>query len=153
MSKDRVAFLVVDDDDVAVMAVRRVVAKMRLTNPVERAVDGREALDLLRGTDGRSVPRPYIILLDINMPRMNGLEFLAELREDVELANSVVFVMTTSDAPRDIAAAYDHKIAGYIVKESAYDSLKDAMDMLNKYTEIVSLQSDPAVSDRSSILV
>lgn len=143
MSKERVSFLVVDDDDVAVMAVKRVVSQLRLTNPIERAVDGRAALDMLRGTDGQTVQRPFIILLDINMPRMNGLEFLAELREDVELANSVVFVMTTSDAPKDITAAYAHKIAGYIIKESAFDTLKDAMDMLNKYTEIVSFEPDP----------
>ncbi|MEO1138717.1 MAG: response regulator [Pseudomonadota bacterium] len=138
MTNDRVSFLIVEDDEVAVMAIERVVKAMRLTNPIEHAVDGREALDRLRGTNGEAVSHPYIILLDINMPRMNGLEFLAELREDVELANSVVFVMTTSDAPRDIAEAYSHKIAGYIVKESAYESLKAAIGLLHKYTEIVS---------------
>ncbi|WP_135506952.1 response regulator [Roseovarius aestuariivivens] len=145
--KPPVTFLVVDDDDVAVMAIRRVVKKLRLTNPIERAVDGRDALDRLRDTGEEAVGRPFIILLDLNMPRMNGLEFLAELREDIELANSVVFVMTTSDSPRDIAAAYDHKIAGYIVKESAYDTFAAAMDMLQTYTEIVSFSLDlPASS-------
>lgn len=62
------------------------------------------------------------------------------MREDVELTNSVVFVLTTSDAPRDIAIAYQHKIAGYIVKEGAYDTVKSAIEMLGAYMEIVAFE-------------
>lgn len=137
---EKISFLVVDDDAVAVMAIKRAIRNMRLTNPVETAGDGLEALQRLRGEDGAALQRPYIILLDLNMPRMGGLEFLSNLREDVELANSVVFVMTTSDAPGDIAGAYSHKIAGYILKDDAQDSFKAAIGMLNAYTEIVSLE-------------
>lgn len=137
---EQVTFLIVDDDEVAVMAIKRALKKLRLVNPVEVAKDGQEALDLLRGTKSAAIERPFIILLDLNMPRMGGLEFLAEVREDVELSNSVVFVLTTSDAPSDIAIAYEHKIAGYIVKESAFDTVKSAIEMLGAYTEIVSLE-------------
>lgn len=137
---EKISFLIVDDDAVAVMAIKRAIRNLRLTNPVETAGDGLEALQCLRGEDGEGLKRPYIILLDLNMPRMGGLEFLSNLREDVELANSVVFVMTTSDAPDDIAGAYSQKIAGYILKDDAQDSFKAAMGMLNTYTEIVSLE-------------
>lgn len=139
---DRVTFLIVDDDEVAVMSIKRALKKLRLTNPIEVAHDGREALDVLRGSpDNPPLKKPYIILLDINMPRMNGLEFLAEVREDRELEHSVVFVLTTSDAPSDIAAAYAHKTAGYIVKEDPQNSVRSAIEMLNSYTEIVSLEN------------
>ncbi len=137
---EQVTFLIVDDDEVAVMAIQRALKKLRLVNPVKIARDGQEALDLLRGKNSVAIKRPYIILLDLNMPRMGGLEFLAEVREDVELSNSVVFVLTTSDAPTDIASAFDHKIAGYIVKESAFDTVKAAIEMLGAYMEIVSLE-------------
>ena len=138
--KSRVSFLIVDDDAVAVMAIKRSLKKLRLTNPVEVAGDGKEALDLLRGNQMAPMQRPYIILLDLNMPRMSGLEFLAEVREDQELTNSVVFVLTTSDAPSDIAAAYQHKIAGYIVKENAFETVRSAISMLDTYSEIVAFE-------------
>jgi len=138
---DKVTFLIVDDDEVSVMAIKRVLSKLRVTNPVEVVHDGQQALDLLRGTPAQpALTKPYIILLDINMPRMNGLEFLAEVREDHELARSVVFVLTTSDAPSDIAAAYAHKSAGYIIKEDPHNSVKAAIEMLNSYTEVVTLE-------------
>lgn len=135
----RPTFLVVDDDAVAVMAIKRALRKLRIVNEVKVVGDGQEALDLLRGTHSAALKQPYIILLDLNMPRMGGLEFLSEVREDKELSGSVVFVLTTSDAPSDIAQAYSHKIAGYIVKENAYDTVKRAMEILGAYTEIVSL--------------
>ncbi|MFV1463566.1 response regulator [Phaeobacter sp. JH57H2] len=140
-NKESVTFLIVDDDEVAVMAIKRALKKLRLVNPVEVVGDGQEALDLLRGVNAAALERPYIILLDLNMPRMGGLEFLAEVREDKELANSVIFVLTTSDAPSDIAVAYEHKIAGYFVKENAYDAVKSAVEMLGAYVEIVSLEN------------
>ncbi|AUR00115.1 response regulator [Phaeobacter inhibens] len=140
-NRESVTFLIVDDDEVAVMAIKRALKKLRLVNPIEVVGDGQEALDLLRGVNSAALERPYIILLDLNMPRMGGLEFLAEVREDKELANSVIFVLTTSDAPSDIAVAYEHKIAGYIVKENAYDAVKSAVEMLGAYVEIVSLEN------------
>lgn len=130
-------FLIVDDDEVSVMAVRRALRRLQIENPVMVARDGVEALDLMQGLE-----RPYVILLDINMPRMNGHEFLAAIRKDPAYKNHVVFVLTTSDAPQDIMHAYERQIAGYIVKENAYQSIGDAVKLLGGYIETVRL---PAV--------
>lgn len=135
---DRVTFLVVDDDDVAIMGMQRAIRKLDLANPVEIARDGEEALERLRGIEGQ-VSRPYIVTLDLNMPRMGGLEFLEEVRKDEALQDAVIFVVTTSDAPTDIAAAYSQNIAGYIIKDNAYETLKSALDLLRAYTNLVRL--------------
>lgn len=127
--------MIVDDDEIAVMAVRRAIKKHGLPNPTVEARDGIEALERLR----TGVRRPFLILLDINMPRMTGLEFLAKIRDDAELTDSVVFMMTTSDAPRDVKEAYRLHAAGYIRKEEAYRSVSDAVEMLDAYLGLVTL--------------
>ena len=135
-----------DDDDVAIMGMQRAIRKLDLSNPVEIARDGEEALAMLRGADGR-VNRPYIVTLDLNMPRMGGLEFLEEVRQDEALHDAIIFVVTTSDAPSDIAAAYSQNIAGYIIKDNAYETLKSALDLLRTYTNLVRLpQADAAAT-------
>ncbi|MHA6345740.1 response regulator [Roseivivax sp. CAU 1761] len=141
---NKVTFLVVDDDEVSVMAIKRAIGKLRLTNPIEVAGDGVEALERLRDRGPERIRRPYIVLLDLNMPRMGGLEFLATVRRDAELQNAVVFVLTTSDAPEDVASAYQHKVAGYILKEDTFGSLKNAVDLLGAYIEIVQLPRQAA---------
>ena len=134
---DRVTFLVVDDDDVAIMGMQRAIRKLDLANPVEIARNGEEALERLRAENG--VKRPYVVTLDLNMPRMGGLEFLEVVREDEALQDAIIFVVTTSDAPRDIAAAYSQNIAGYIVKDNAFETLKSALGLLRAYTNVVRL--------------
>ena len=135
---DRVTFLIVDDDDVAIMSMQRALRKLELSNPIEIARDGEEALGKLRGAEGQ-VSRPFIVTLALNMPRMGGLEFLEEVRRDASLHDAVIFVVTTSDAPTDIAAAYSRNIAGYIIKDNAYETLKAALDLLRTYTNLVRL--------------
>lgn len=135
MKPDRVTFLVVDDDEVSVMAIRRALVRHDVTNPVVEAADGLAALEILQA----GLQRPYIILLDINMPRMNGLEFLAAVRDLPDLEDSVIFVLTTSDAPSDICGAYAHQVAGYILKEDAYRSIGRAVEMLDSYLDVVVL--------------
>lgn len=134
-----ITFLAVDDDEVSIMAIKRAVKRLKIVNPVEVAYDGKEALDILRanGTDG--VRKRYIVTLDLNMPRMTGLELLEEVRKDKELQKQIIFVLSTSDAPTDITAAYEKNIAGYIVKENAYESMKSALEMLGAYMKIVQL--------------
>lgn len=133
-------FLIVDDDAVNIMAIQRALNKMKIVNPVRIARDGQEALDILRGADGYDpIAPPYLITLDINMPRMDGFEFLKEVREDPELRHLVVFVLTTSDMPRDVASAYAQNVAGYIVKEDLRDGLNAALSMINTYSRIVEL--------------
>ena len=137
-----VTILLVEDDEVDVRAIHRGLDKQRIANPVVPACDGLEALQLLRGEGGRAkVPRPYLILLDLNMPRMNGIQFLQELRRDPALSDSIVFVLTTSAAEEDQVAAYKAHIAGYLVKSDAGENFLKAIQLLDKY--VITVQFPP----------
>lgn len=138
MTEKTVTFLLVEDDEVDVKAIKRSLDELRIANPLVVARDGREALEFLRGQNGREkVESPFLILLDLNMPRMNGLEFLAELRADRELNTSVVFVLTTSRDERDRLSAYEKHVAGYIVKSNVADSFAEAMRLIDHYWRVV----------------
>lgn len=137
-----VTILLVDDDDVDAMGVQRALQKLKIVNPLVRARDGLEALELLRTAD--AVQRPYLILLDLNMPRMNGIEMLNELRQDPALCSSVVFVLTTSQDDQDKFAAYNKNVAGYIVKKHVGDGFMRVMEMLDHYWRVVELPVAPA---------
>ncbi|MDP2187834.1 MAG: response regulator [Sphingobacteriaceae bacterium] len=115
--------LLVEDDEVDVMNIKRAFKKNNITNPLFRAINGLEALAMLRGEDGVDpiVPLPKIILLDLNMPKMGGIEFLKVLRTDERLAGISVFVMTTSNEDRDKVEAYKLNVAGYILKPLSMD--------------------------------
>ncbi len=132
-----VTILLVEDDDVDAMAVERALKKLKILNPIVRARNGREGLALLRSAD--AVRRPYIVLLDINMPQMNGLEMLAALRADSQLSSAVVFVLTTSKSDEDKVAAYKQHVAGYIVKSQVGDGFLRVMEMLDHYWRVVEL--------------
>lgn len=133
-----VRFMIVDDDEVSVMAIKRAMLTLNLANPVVIARNGIEALELLNNsveTEGKLLP--YIVTLDLNMPRMNGLEFLEAIREHPALKKLLVFVLTTSDAPTDISAAYEKNIAGYIIKDNVAETLREALSMLKEYSQLV----------------
>ena len=132
-----VTILLVDDDDIDAMGVQRALSQLKIANQIVRARDGIEALELLR-THG-AVPRPCVILLDINMPRMNGIETLAALRSDSALASSVVVMLTTSQDDQDKLASYAQHVAGYIVKRQAGNGFLRVMEMLDNYWRIVEL--------------
>jgi CheY-like chemotaxis protein len=133
-----VNILLVEDDEVDVMAVRLALKELKIANPLFRAADGIEALEMLRGTNGKArVPRPFVILLDLNMPRMGGLEFLDELRADAELQRSIVFVMTTSTAEEDRFRAYNKNIAGYVLKSSPGHTFIQAVTMLDHFWRVI----------------
>lgn len=135
-----VHFLVVDDDEICVMAIKRAMKKLDIANPMSSANNGVQALEILRASPdkGSSMPR-YVLLLDLSMPKMGGLELLDNLRADPVLKKLVVFVLTTSDAPTDIAAAYEKNIAGYIVKDNLSETISKALTMLNGYSKLVVL--------------
>lgn len=138
MTNNTVTILLVDDDDVAAEAVERAFQKAKIANPIIRAVDGIDALNHLRGLEGYSpMPHPYLILLDLKLPRMDGLTFLKELRGDAQLGNSIVFVLTTSDGEKDRLAAYKQFIAGYIVKSRAGVEFVELVQMLDHYWRVV----------------
>jgi CheY-like chemotaxis protein len=134
--------LLVDDDDGDAKAVQRAFASANIANPIIRAIDGLDALDILRGQNGRVKPNaPHIMLVDLNMPRMNGIELVRALRADQALQRSVVFMLTTSKRDEDMAAAYDLNVAGYIVKEVAGDDFLRLVRLLDSYMRIVELPS------------
>jgi len=140
---ERVNVLLVEDDDVDAETVIRGLSKRRISNPVIHALDGLEALDYLRGTGGRSrVARPRVVLLDLHMPRMDGLGFLDAIRSDADLEDTVVFMLTTSADDEDRSKAYRRHIAGYMLKSEVGPSFKKAAKMLHHYWRAVSLPGD-----------
>jgi CheY-like chemotaxis protein len=132
--------LLVEDDDVAAEAVVRSLNKAGLRFPVVWAEEGEQALRALRGQDpARRVPRPRVTLLDLNMPRMNGFEFLHHLRDDAELRDDVVFVLTTSDADADRVRAYQDHVAGYMVKSAVGPQFAGLAQLLDLYHRAIRL--------------
>ena len=135
-----VNLLLVEDDEVDVQGLKRAFAKSRIGNPITVARDGIEALEILRGENGQAkLAKPHLILLDLNMPRMNGLEFLEAIRADEDLKTSVVFMITTSKAEEDKARAYEKNVAGYIVKQDPANTFMQAVALLEHYWKIVEL--------------
>jgi CheY-like chemotaxis protein len=127
--------LLVEDDEVDVMNVQRAFKKNNILNPLWVATNGLEALAKLRGPE---MPKDHrLILLDLNMPKMNGIEFLRELRSDPALRSLPVVVLTTSRDERDRVEAYDLNVAGYLVKPVAFGDFADLMAALNKYWTLV----------------
>jgi len=138
MTDNTVTILLVDDDKVDTMAVRRSFRELHIANPMIATRNGIEALEHLRGENGHEkVPSPCLVLLDLNMPRMGGLEFLTELRSDPSLRRTLVFVMTTSAAEEDRTRAYDKNVAGYVLKHRPGQSFLESISMLEHYWRIV----------------
>ncbi|MBF9034406.1 response regulator [Rhodobacterales bacterium HKCCE2091] len=121
--------ILVDDDLADVKALTRSLRKAGIANSVIRARDGVEALAILRKSDVE-LPDRYILLIDVNMPRMNGLELLSEIRSDARLSKAVVFVLSTSGDDRDVAAAYELNAAGYIRKDRAGEDFAELITTL-----------------------
>ena len=137
MSNSSLNILLVEDDEVDVMNVRRAFDKNHITNPLFVASNGLEALEKLRSGE---VPQGRrIVLLDLNMPKMNGIEFLRELRNDPALAATPVVVLTTSNNDRDKIDAFNLNVAGYLVKPVTFAEFSDVMVTLNKYWTLVEM--------------
>ena len=135
-----VPIVLVEDDEVDAESIVRAIKKLKILNPVVRAYDGLDALSQLRGEGNNvAIKKPYIILLDINMPRMDGLEFLEVIRGDTVLHDSIIFVLTTSKAEEDLAAAFKNNVAGYIVKSEVEDGFQGVLKMIKYYWRIVEL--------------
>ena len=137
MSNSSLNILLVEDDEVDVMNVKRAFEKNHITNPLFVASNGLEGLEKLRSGE---VPQGRrIVLLDLNMPKMNGIEFLRELRNDPALAATPVVVLTTSNNDRDKIDAFNLNVAGYLVKPVTFAEFSDVMVTLNKYWTLVEM--------------
>src|SRR5215213_9450062 len=137
---DRVLnILLVEDDEVDVMNVRRAFERNNVSNPLFVAGNGLEALSMLRGNE---IPKERrLILLDLNMPKMNGIEFLQALRADPELSSTPVVVLTTSNDEQDKSDAYHLNVAGYMLKPVTFSSFCDRMATFDKYWTLVEMPS------------
>jgi len=133
------SILLVEDDVVDQMALKRAFKTLRFDNPLTIANDGIEALEFLRKESKAGVARPYLIILDLNMPRMTCHEFLKELRADEKLKDSVVFVLTTSKNEEDVVKSYNLNVAGYVVKGNMGESFTNAVKMIEHYWRVVLL--------------
>ncbi|MCG6868908.1 MAG: response regulator [Gammaproteobacteria bacterium] len=130
------SILLIEDDRVDVMTVERALRKNQFAHKLYVARSALEALNMLRG---RGVPKidppPTIILLDLNLPKMSGIEFLEELRSDVELRDLAVIVLTSSNEPRDQEAAFKYEVEDYFVKPHSFDEFSRMMaTILSEWT-------------------
>ena len=133
--------LLVEDDSLDVMNVERTLRKMDVSHRLHVARNGQEALDLLRGVKQEKIdPLPSIIMLDINMPKMNGIEFLSELRQDEELKHIKVFIMTTSDEESDRQLSSEMGVSGYIVKPLKFNNPTSSKDSFNLFIDLLNLK-------------
>ena len=130
------SILLIEDDDVDYIGFKRNLKKLKISTPIIRAKDGVEAFELLGNIDNSHIKPPYVIVLDINMPRMNGFEFLAKLRKDSRFKNEIVYILTTSDYEKDKATAATLKINGYLIKSDFY-KMKDN-EVLNTFIKLLS---------------
>ncbi|RSK47689.1 response regulator [Hymenobacter rigui] len=120
---DQPSILLVEDDQMDIMNVQRELRKHNVTVPLHVARNGREALNMLRGEGGQErIPKPNVVMLDLNMPRMNGLELLEILRSDPDFVGLNVFITTTSDLETDRLKAQDLAVSGYIIKPLSFES-------------------------------
>lgn len=137
LEKDRIVnILLVEDDEVDIMNVERAFKKAAIKNPLYIARNGIEALIMLRGGNEKLIEVPNerrLILLDINMPKMSGLEFLQTIRADKALKLTPVVMLTTSNQDKDMIEAFDLNVAGYLLKPVTFSRFVDLMATLNRY--------------------
>ncbi len=136
MQHRMINILLIEDDQVDVMNVQRAFRKGNITNPLYIAGNGLEALAMLRGTENSQPVVPTerrLILLDLNMPKMNGIEFLQALRADPDLKQTPVVVLTTSNEEKDRVSAYNLNVAGYLLKPVTFGTFVELMAALNHY--------------------
>lgn len=135
-----VTVLVAEDNLVDQEAIARAFETHRIANRLVFVNDGVETLAVLRGEHARErVERPYLLLLDLNMPRMGGIEVLHELRDDPKLQDTIVFVLTTSKRDEDKVESYRKNVAGYIVKSEVGHGFLNLVNMLDHYWRVVEL--------------
>jgi CheY-like chemotaxis protein len=130
--------LLVEDDEIDTETVKRILRREQITNPLFCVHDGVEALEALNKKNGNAIPQPCVILLDINMPRMNWLEFMEQIRNNKELKKNITFILTTSARNEDMVMAYDLSVAGYILKEN----MGRLIEMLGRYCQINELPAN-----------
>jgi CheY-like chemotaxis protein len=124
------SILLVEDDRVDAMTVERALKDLNVTNPLAHTLNGEEALEYLTAESNR---KPCIILLDLNMPRMNGIEFLKVIKADDKLKKIPVVVLTTSQEQQDKVESFKLSVAGYMLKSVDYKRFVEVIRTINLY--------------------
>ena len=130
MMKNLKPILRVEDDSVDAMTVKRALKDLNVTNQLVHSIDGEQALEYLKADDNK---KPCVILLDLNMPKMNGIEFLQAVKEDEKLKKTPVVVLTTSKEQDDVTTSFRFSVAGYMVKPVDYKKFVEAIRAINLY--------------------
>lgn len=136
------SIFLIEDDDGDAKAVKRAFSKERIANPIIRAMDGIEALEMLRNeadTNPLKGHEPFVMLVDLNMPRMGGHQLITEIRKDPKLKHIIIFVLTTSKSEEDKMKSYALNVAGYILKERAGKDFLNLIELFNAYVKLVEL--------------
>jgi len=134
--------LLVEDDEIDTEFVQRNLRKADITLPIDVATNGIEALEILRAAhENESAVQEWVIITDVNMPLMSGIEFLQELRTDLRLNRCIAFVLTSSHLRTDQEAAYKVHVAGYLSKSKVRDNFTALVNLLKSYEDIVLLPS------------
>ena len=136
----QVSILIIDDDSIDRRSIKRAFVKQKISNPIVEATNGKEALNILLD----NIDKTYLVLLDINMPIMNGHEFLEKLRNDNQLSKTVVFVLTTSDADKDVIKAYEKHVAGYMLKQNVGNEFINKIKMVDLFILSIEFPNDSA---------
>jgi CheY-like chemotaxis protein len=134
--RNRKPILLVEDDKIDAMTVKRAMSDLKIINEVTHAWNGLEALEYLKNPE---TVKPCIILLDLNMPKMNGIEFLQKMKADPDLKKIPVVILTTSNAERDKAETFTIGVAGYMIKPVDYKQFVDVIKEINIYWELSEL--------------
>lgn len=138
-----VHILIVDDDEVDRELIVRGLSTAGINNPVVIAKNGIEALSKLQGTSGTpKIPAPCLVLLDLNMPKMNGHEFLDALMTDPDLGSTIVFALSTSNDPIDIRTCYEKGAAGFMCKDTIAQGLTLLVEFLAGFERLANFSSD-----------
>ena len=130
MMRTNKPILLVEDDEVDVLTVRRALKELKVANPLSVASNGEEALEMLEDANAK---RPALILLDLNMPRMSGLEFLRRVRSNGCARGIPIVVLTTSRQDQDVVHGFEYNVAGYMVKPVDYRKFVEVMQAIDLY--------------------
>ena len=137
--KSRKPVLLVEDDAVDAMTVKRAFVELHVVNPLDIVEDGEEALSYLQNHENED---PCVILLDLNLPKMNGIEFLRVAKQDQRLRSIPVVVLTSSEEEQDKIDSFDLSVAGYIVKPVDYQRLVEAVKTIDLYWTLSQLPGE-----------
>ena len=128
--------LLVEDDRIDALLVKRAFRSLKINNPIHHVENGEEALEFLRNSENN---KPWIILLDINMPRMNGIEFLKEAKQEESMQDIPIIILTSSVEQKDRVDAFKSGIAGYMVKPVTYSDMLKLVEAIKQYWTISKL--------------